>query len=344
MLLLLVLVSCQNSREPSFNVVKELDYKLLVIENGEILNPTSLLFINDYLIVNDEYNSNLISLVDIDSHVIVQRALRKGNGPGEYPYDIAIPSRYIDNTFQFYDSNLGTLNIYSIDSLIKSSIADPVERLSTSFIKESKISEFYKINNSYFIAIGSFSMGRFASINYDTMAIKVVFDFDYPLDKRPEHKDETNFIKYDAYQGRFFISPDRKKILYASTGGRNYAIFKIDPEKRILVKLYEELVNLPEYISSPSTGAQILPENIGGYFADVSDNYIYLENFYKPYTDEYSYLTDEIQVYDWNNQPIMKFKLNRQVACISVDEKNKKIYAISFNPATSEPEIGYFEF
>ena len=70
----------------------------------------------------------------------------------------------------------------------------------------------------------------------------------------------------------------------------------------------------------------------------ASNNYLYALSFD---SNTFEYMSTDMQVYDWQGNPVKKYKTDRPLQSICVDEKRGKVYAISMTPEREQILISF---
>lgn len=123
------------------------------------------------------------------------------------------------------------------------------------------------------------------------------------------------------------MSPDGSKFAEGTRVGGILETFKIDNkiEPQILKGYYKPyfLRDKNEIIYTPKT-------QFGFYYLTSSNNYLYALSFNGGNCEEYPLC--EMQVFDWEGNPIKKYKTNKPLLNVCIDEERGKVYALSQTP------------
>lgn len=181
----------------------------------------------------------------------------------------------------------------------------------------------------------------FSVIDYKKNAIKVL-DF-WPKD---------NFIgdslsKHSVYTDNSMIFESKNKFLYLCGWERYAFIFSIDKNK---VNVESELFSvLPKYKEAPYGNYELLENSGKRLGADANDDAICFlmveKNLYgkKPKNYMESQYGNEVQVYDWNGNPIRRLLLDKVGSSIKLSVDKKKLYLFTENPQTKNEEIWEYD-
>lgn len=150
-----------------------------------------------------------------------------------------------------------------------------------------------------------------------------------------------------AYNGRICQRPGYDQYLHVGSTGRMAAVFEL--ENKRIVRRKEIYNKLPEFELAPD-GMNLSPsgENDLGFRFAVSENYIYLcpipfklkdlgvVKDYKGYPLGYA---DDLQIFDWNGNPVCRYELDTPVVSLTVAPDESHLYANTIDPETEEPRI-----
>lgn len=144
------------------------------------------------------------------------------------------------------------------------------------------------------------------------------------------------------YNGRFGKRPYHDQFLYSSTYGQIVTIYRMENEHIVEeIPIYNEL---PRY-SAAGNGIRRENTNKWGYHPVVTSEYIYLGDLKMMDGDVENAKekngfalgdTNEIQVFNWIGEPIIKFELEKAVSFYAVDEENKYLYGFASDPVSFE--------
>jgi len=306
------------------------------IESSDLGEVVNMLICDSILIVNEMFTENIFKLFDLKTGRIVANCISKGRGPNEM-LGPGIITRYKDDIFSTYPNNMQQLIYISAYDLVKGE---------NKFRQVDKLSipgalKTYPINDSVTISTGIFEHGRYCLHNKHSKT--TVLKFDYPTDK--EHKKESKIALGLAYQGLITVKPDQTRFAFAASSSGNFEIYKL-----LLDKDFERVVQknyfLPKYANDNNKSVVFLKNSKEGFMSIASTG----EHVYVVYSgrsrEEYgtnTYNSDNILVYDWDGRPIVRFKLDRDIKNMALDEDGMKIFGYSINPVSGEPEIISYE-
>jgi len=294
------------------------------------------------LVVADQYEGKGLSIIDLNKKKIIKRVVSIGRGPNEVLYSSPI-TKTGKRSFQINDTNLNKVLVFSLDSLLQEA-RNPVVRV----IKFDKIQlksgeslkYLYAINDSLSFGTGIFNKSKYLQYKHTSEGGEIEYKYQYPEDTRKEHQGEDNLAKFWVYQGRMFISPDRKKIAYRSYACYYYELFNI--EDGDVSKKAMEIDYLPLYRGE----GVFSKENKSGFSAgDVSNDYVYLLFLGRSSLEfgDLSGYSKQLYKINWKGEVEKKYILDRDTHYIAIDENLGRIYATTINPKTLYMELGYYE-
>lgn len=181
----------------------------------------------------------------------------------------------------------------------------------------------------------------FSVVGYKDNSIKVL-DF-WPQD---------NFVgdslsKHSVYTDNSMVFKSKNKFLYLCGWERYAFIFSIDKNK---VNVESELFSvLPKYKEAQYGNYELLENSGKRLGADANDEVICFlmveKNLYgkKPKKYMESQYGNEVQVYDWNGNPIRRLLLDKVGSSIKLSVDKKKLYLFTENPQTKNEEIWEYD-
>lgn len=334
-LMIIFIISCKNFQSPAekFNETVEIIHTALINDDDIVFTGGEMLYMDkiNTLIINSIMTDSLLISIDMDNNRI-SRLIPVGNGPGEFIH-INLCQTISDSIILFQDMNsavLYQLNVFSRE--IKKYFA----------YKESAYMKVVKMKSNYF-ATGVFNEGMFAVWNND---IFQNYQLLYPKDKTD---DKQTASKAMAYQGKLLANESLQRLLFCAAKFSYFEIFKY--EKDALSSIKKSYQGEYNYVT-PSDGdsrifAYPLENNREGYIdACATNDRIYLLYSGRSIEDsgienhERACLSNLILVFDWEGNPIVRYKTDVDLLKMCVDERNNIIYAISFNP---DPELVSFK-
>lgn len=335
----------KNIAEDSFPQTIELDYSPLILENGMLLNPQKIIQFDSLLVVFDSFEGKELSLWDIKNGTLINRFLDRGHGPFEVGYGGRI-TKINKDEFIVTDEVLRRTLLFSIKDIVEMENPLPTRKFdfnSPPLKKGECVKYLYYFNDSLMLAMGGFHDAKY--LVYNLKSNKANYMYDYPIDNRKEHQNESILLKYTAYQGWLYINESQTKLVYSSQMSFYYEIFDI--KGSAIYKTSECVKRLPLYRDCGDGTAAFLRNNTYG----LKDFTVGEQNIYSLYNGNsmdiewnVGMYCNNVFVYSLTGKPIVKYKLKRDVVSIFVDEPNRRIYSIAKNHETLQHEIGFFSF
>lgn len=349
MIVVLGIFSCSgNSKKKIETDIKytDLEFKPLGLDKDAILNPQSMILFDSLLLVSERHNEKGYSILNINSCKVLGRYVNIGRGPGEVIHSSAI-LKTGDRSFQVNNSNLRNVLFFSIDSLLKGN-EKPYKVIKYNEIPQSEkyfLNSLNSVDDSLLVGLGAFEGHKYLICNKeDNNKYNVTFKYEYPGDKRHEHKEEIPITKFMVYNGKIVVSPDRKKVFYSCYRCFYYEIFNVVDDK--LIKRMERIDYYPLYKKYRDGQVTFLNNNKVGIISTCcTSNFIYVLNSGRSneeYGDNTCYSQELLKI-DWDGNIVNRFKLDRNTRNIAVDENNNRMYVSSINPETYYEELGYYE-
>ena len=333
--LLLLFVACKDnfSSNDQFPKTKMIKHTKVFTDNEPIFRGSGMLHFerDSSLVINifkdGDYHLLKVNLNDNSTTKLIP----VGNGPGEFA-DIDIVQQTSDSTFLFRDWN--TAQLYEMN-VMTGAIKKDYDFEDSRSMKVVKMKDYY-------IATGIFDKGMFlVKDNKDS----VHYVHQYPKDNID---DKESASKAMAYQGKLLSNKNIDRVMFCSSRFSYFEIFQFDGQ--IVSSIKKSYIGEFDYSISPTPGmtfAAVAKDNREGYV----DAYVTPKNIYLLYsgrseadagieTNEQASLSNQILVYDWDGNAVMRYETDVDLHSICVNKAESIIYAISFNP---DPEIVSFE-
>ena len=339
LVILLISISCSdNSEVPvffEFNEVVNLNSTKTKIESSELGEVVDMLVNDSILVISEMFSDNVFKLFNLRTGRMISNCIKKGRGPNELtgPSVITI---YKKDIFSTSPNNMNDLIYISVGDLIKEK---------NEFRQVDKLNipgafKTYPINDSVIISTGIFENGRYCL--YNKHSKESLIKFGYPYDE--EHKNENKIALGFAYQGLITINPETERFASVTTSSGNFEIYEISGSD--FYRIFQKSYFLPKYKNDNNRGVIYLKNNKRGFISiDSTSEYIYVvySGLSRENSDIDTFQGENILVYDWDGNPILRFKLERNIKIMSLNNDGKKIYAYGINPVTGEPEIIMYE-
>lgn len=326
-----ILVSCNNYDPDQTKKISNLPTNdTLYVTNiynlpdtTHLLNPQSILNINDqYLVINEYLNSNFLKVFSIPDFSISYSWGREGRGPGEFmtpPTDLGTTE---DGIFLF-DPLSQSLKTFSVTD---SSLVLRDEQNLNYTGQLTPLNRISRINEElYFADYGGDNAISPEHENYEHIALQPenknpLFTFGtYPesefkgFEKYAKHI-KTNWSKPDGtlFVTAYISASNRVKI-YNINGQLQKDIIVLDPDSAS----YED-----DYLFRTTKWA--------------SDNYIYFLGLYDSEKKIYNAEPDSIfktylEIWDWEGNPLSRYSFDRPILNFTVSEHLDKIYAYTLH-------------
>lgn len=341
--LLIFTLSCKEKKisdplmHEAFKNIIKLKGEEVNLNSSMLAEPTGMIIIDPFLIIDDPDNNNLLTLIDLRNQKVVKRFLKKGRGPKEC---IVIDLyKYKKKEFYVYGKSLHKLLMFNLDSLINNNNYSPeIFKLKDN----GNYISVLPVNENLYIGTGNLKTGRYGILKKGTN-IKTKYSF--PKDGAKYSIRE----KSAAYGSELDIKPDMKKFVSSTNIGAVLEIFSIN--NNTIKKIRDLHYFYPKYniiYGGEGLGyaAQYYEkDNIFG-FTDV---YTTNKSIYTKYSgkklirkkDFYTLSTGKhILVYDWKGNPKKHYELDYHVEYICVDDNETAMYAINYKP---KPKIIKFK-
>lgn len=300
-----------------------------------ILNDPMQLVMADSLLLIGDFGESMIKVVDPVRGKILNLICRKGRGPGEFSERIKIAYNKRDNAINIYEEQVKTFAQFPLSIIIKWE-NDSVKKVHF----DKLLSQAVKCNDSLFIGIGLFEK-RYALFKPDGKFINAKYD--YPVSSNKNIPFELKFIEY---QNDMVVNNTGSRLVEASLYCDNIEFLAIKGADINKIKEYQSYSSDVDYQSTDNQ--KILHQKEGSKFGYLDicaqGNHVYC--LYSGKTIKESrgkggpFHGSTIRVFDFEGNPVVSYKLDRDVFKFTVDTHEKTIYAIVHTP---EAEIVKFQ-
>lgn len=339
-LCLVILSSCSGNKqlrniEKEFSDVRSLIHKDLAFSEMMLGNVAAMHWADSKLIILDNHGEEFFHFIDCEKNKYLGNFGKRGQGPGDFLQPFSMQN-YSDSIIAITDAwkhELIGINLKSLDN-------DSVEY--TDILSKDSLFHLSLIPTKYdtFVSIGFYEKAQFYLLNKRGEITGEYFEYPYKDDLE---KRVPNRVRGMAYQGVTHSNPSKDKLVYAVTLAPIINFYEIRGNS---VELIENITTAyPNYKPEDGNGsfsAAMSRDNKLGYL-DVSatDKYVYaLYSGRSQGSEGYAaFESNEIFVFDWQGNPVKKYKLDVPVTKICVDTADRVIYAISKRP---DPELVSF--
>jgi hypothetical protein len=318
----------------SFPVSKNIESKKYFYP--EILTPHILTIKNGKVVLASIRGENLIHIIDQKT---MEYLVGKGN-PGEGPDEIMnvweFDMGFNENTIWAYSNTGKSFYEFDLSDSSKSAVSkirqsgDWIQGMSMNWVKRNEIISYMNFSDNKFIIFDSLGKEISKAGPWSTTA---------------KISDESKFVLSDLNQGSKSINRDKLKLVLAKVKFDEFEIFDLNNQT---IKVLKGPVNKEFNYTIQTDGnvnVAIADENsVYGYNNSyITENYIFLVFIGKTRQQlgESKETSRDIFQFDLEGNPIAHFETNVSIRSIAVDEKQKKIYAITED---REPGIAVFEY
>lgn len=285
------------------------DVKTSTIQTAPvILAPDEMFITDDRLWIFQQKKDTVFDVFSLPDCSYLYAIGNKGPGPNDFIFPIGKTIQAEENGFTIIDVFLMKTVMLKSDSILQTVKSEKI-------FEQIPINGFTKLNDSLFCAFADCATGTSS-------------DYEYRLMRLPD-REEIKFGAYPLLYKTKFEGEERcqiyHKYLAANPSGSKFAafysffkFFRIYSYKGELEKEFH--VKIPPYQSDNVENWEERETYYGRPVA--SDNYIYA-----PCS------SNEIQVWDWNGNPIIQYVLDKMFFAFAVSEKYKKIYMVSAEEA-----------
>lgn len=313
-----LLFSCSPERGEEVVVEKFSNVQSLTSDihsiSEEILLPRTLFIANNFLIIYKEREDKLFDVYDLPGLKHLYSFGTIGEGPNDFMLLDARSFRPIENGFQVLEAGSHILKTIRVDSqnieIIKS------EKL---FEDQMPSNGFYPMKDNMYLSSGA--IGALNEYVFFDRATQTFQEFgEYPEWSKTDI--DQPFQLFTTYLKNCVVHPDGDK--FASFYGR-FKRFRLYNIKGNLLK--DVNVKIEPYTTDvkDSRGEYI-------YYATsprAVEDKIYAVCFNSKPSDPQGNQSYELQIWDWEGNPISCYKLDKEITYFDISKKYNKIYGIN---------------
>jgi hypothetical protein len=332
-----------------FPLSNNLNYEIFIDDTVNLLNPYSLLIVDNLLLVENATNSSsfLISVFSLETRKFIGEILKRGKGPNEY-----IGARYFNfrnDTLMLLDYFHKRVCLFSKNKIISlSSLPDRCFALNESIDGELLEQLFYF--DEQIITTGAFINGRFGIFTIGGILLKKFGE--YPKFNYSDTLSHFHLGNLFGANSCFCSNSDLSKIAAVSEYSLN--LYSYNQTN----KSFHEYLNLqwnnPTIVTTgfkngyPFVGRLMNDGYTGSGNFVSADKYMIFpfsgiskkEIMLSGIEDYYRFL----MIMDWNGKPVVCFELEKNINRTLVKDVNEKyVYSISTNANSGYKQIVRFE-
>lgn len=319
----IICLSCKNEKYNYISPTFPIKYKATTtIITAEVMFSYYMqpILIDSILIVPDVNRDTMFYLYNIHSGKLMKNTGIKGRGPGELSLPTKFSMDYSKNQLYVFDYAKKSIIQYNLKYIANDTNLPFKEiPLSDPLLQENEISF---LRDSLYISSNGKHRLLIASARKE---IEANNDHFHPIAMNT--KLWNSFLQTWACH---ITNPSGDKYVCATSLGGIMEIYSLTPKITLTKRLlfFEPKFTQEKNRFTPSSEAIYGFRNI---FA--SDNYIYATVFAKQNPTQYPNL---IWQFDWFGNPIASIECPYEIGNFTVDENNKKIYAITYNSEREE--------
>lgn len=319
-ILILCAISCNKKGASALDLFDECPTITLKEKTIKINNDNHAyiegIFANDSNIITiDIYDGKSYNLFNKKEELLCKRFGEIGEGPNEIP--MGCTGYLQSNCFYVFDDQVKMIAKYDLNSLLNDSTYS-ITPLIKYDINEAQISKIVPLNDSIFIALGTYK-DKYQYFIFNAQA-KIL---DYAIELyNYNNSDYNTFHKFLSNQGSLIKHPTKNKFVGSIRFSSNIDFFEIVDTKIVPIKNYHLGNPIYETIQQ-SIYNRVIPtdKTINGY-KDLcaTEEYVYALYSNQKFYDE-SYCSSTILVYNWDGEAIKKIKLLHKALYIAADKK-----------------------
>lgn len=303
--------------EGSFGEIVELNGISIPVDEIFKIQEAKMLIQDSLLIIRSRYLDDQIMVYTLPGFEFLHSFGRAGRGPEEFQFPQLIQSRSKDAFCYIYE--LTHNQLYTVDREFKITEVDFELPQSSDFRFSNKKME--NINDSTFVFVESTSKGKdIFSLNTDgnSLHAEQIYHLSF----------KENIRSWAAYTGDFGINPSKNRMVYAYKYFRRLEFIDTESLESKTV-IFDEPARIDLDLSDV-----LGPHNITYYWGlSAQNDHVYILysgrtplEVYNENRNSSGYIY--VEQYDWNGNPVRKFKLDRW-GYFCVDENENTLYLMS---------------
>ena len=292
-----------------------------------ILSPGSLFITGNNLIIVSPRKDTVFDIFSFPDFQFLFSAGVKGGGPDDFMRIDRRRPAPTDKGFNLFLMDSKKYRHVEINNKTNSLV---IEDTKYHFEQEDDIvNGFMQLNDSLFIYFGGFTNNtEYKLLNSRTNKIQRFSPYPNRTDKNSNELNATLYLKGSTGK------PDGK--LFASFYA-NFKRWRIFDYNGLLIR--DISVAVPPFTTNISTDSDRYTFYDSYPFA--TDNYIYV--FCRNMKQGESRKDNtELQIWDWDGQPVAKYILDKYLTCFTVDEKEKNLYGVNNNEGDEDKIFKYY--
>lgn len=301
-------------KEKDFGKIIELKGTSKSVRQIFRVEETEMLIKDDLLILKNRINNDMFMFYKLPELKLIRSFGKMGQGPGEFTYPSLVSTEERNRLFYMIEDSRGRINYLDHEN----KICELPFKL-PDFLSGETQAHF--LNDHELVYAASIPKGKaifYANYSGGQVVGKQVYDLSFSSKHR----------NWGAYLGCFAASRKKDRLVYV------YKYFK----RLVFLNLAANTIRTVEFAGAgPAPGdavSMMRPEHVTHYWKlCAGEKYIYLSysgrtplQVMQENKNSNGYIF--IEQFDWNGNPIRKFKLDHW-GYFCVDEKNNKLYMLS---------------
>lgn len=315
-----------NFTEDSFGKVIDLAGEQIVTNQIFKIGETEMLVKDSVLIMKNLSGENQFSVFRLPDFKLLKVFGKTGRGPDEFQYSHLVRSEENNNLCFIYE--MTNSKLYKVDQQLNLTPANiRFEKKETMFDEK----QLYSFGDSDFFYVANAKSGKAifqTGLVNDSLETKEIYNLSFS----PKHRNWANYI------GDFGANKAKGRLVYAYKYFKRLVFMDTTGTKTRVINFQNDEVQKKEVL------AQLGPDNVTHYWGmSCQPDYVYVLysgrtpiEVSKQFKQENFYIF--VEQFDWNGNPIRKFKLDHW-GYFCVDEKSNSLYIASVND--DEPMFRY---
>lgn len=322
--IIILFTSCNTKQKkyspPYFE--KQIKLKYTIIQNKLLLSPPDeMISFDKYIVVNALTDKKYLHVYDKKTGKYIGGYIKVGQGPEEISTSCSrINYDKKEKIITLLETNTNQYFIYNINKDSENLLTFKSKKcfVNNNLENNERLMGIFKIDKDLYLS----DSRRFPpnknnlrfSLTTETGEIMSEYN-NFPTD---------DFWAYVSQNPRISLSPDRKKMACTTFYGAVLETFTIDDSINLIKErfFYPIILDIKNSIAYPSD------ETIMG-FKDITTSNKYIFSILLGSKDSKAGINSNISVFNWNGDPVIRFKTDIDLYCICYNEDDNFIYAVA---------------
>lgn len=310
--------------DTSFKKIQKISFAECLNEELILGRPFFINYVDSSLLIYDDIDDNLFTLIDLNNVDSIYRFGKKGEGVNEFLQVFSMCKLNDDSSIGIYDVYKHSLLEMNIDNIKRGIIEFPL-------IAKDSLNSVNLYVTKYDTKLGiGFYEKNMLSLTGDSIGSSLFFEYPY---KDSREKLNDNRLRGMAYQGTMCSNLSLDKFVFAVRSAPIFFLYSINKDK--IEETYKWFGGYPIYRTEDTGTVRAAPMSGHNKMAFVSvyatDSYIYLLYSGKSFDEcnVKAFNGNVIYQMTWMAEPVCKYELDTPITTFCVSDSDSEIYALA---------------